>query len=487
MGTRNPNTNWEDDWETVRQSKSKSQDSMISKRQFDAETHRVKIEKQPPNEDWEIDWQSVWEKEHKSRAAYSKNAQPLSSANSTASAVKEFKPKAENRKKKKKHGKIKGLFITVIVLTALYCVAVFSNIPFIAKWRGIYIETAMGTMTHQWLATAFIPRSVIDSVMNSRGNLDKEQESLFSNWEISNLPGAGLSLPWESAQDQFFRIYKEIDKNSFNDYTAKHADSILNSDHYLMIDEAGLKDDGTTIKTVQGDQVLAIDTVNGITIVKVTGDGYVGRLAVVKDPSRVGIGLAKGFGSIGSAMGELVNDNNAVLGINASGFYDPEGKGNGGEAYGLVLSNGKTYTKMVGRNDKVIAFDFKNKLNIGKFKSTKTFRDGVEFKPALVINGEKTVKGSSGWGVQPRSAIGQTSDGEVLMLVVDGRQPGYSIGCTVGDLADIMVRYGAMQACNLDGGSSSIMYYNGREISKPSAANKKIGRRVPNGFMVYKK
>ncbi|MEG2857722.1 MAG: phosphodiester glycosidase family protein, partial [Clostridia bacterium] len=77
--------------------------------------------------------------------------------------------------------------------------------------------------------------------------------------------------------------------------------------------------------------------------------------------------------------------------------------------------------------------------------------------------------------------------GEVLMLIVDGRAPGYSIGCTLGDCADIMERYGAVQACNLDGGSSSIMYYNGREISRPSAANKVKGRAIPNGFMVFKK
>ena len=78
----------------------------------------------------------------------------------------------------------------------------------------------------------------------------------------------------------------------------------------------------------------------------------------------------------------------------------------------------------------------------------------------------------------------QTGDGQVLLLVVDGRQPGYSIGCTMGDLADIMERYGAEQACNLDGGSSSIMYYNGRKITRPSAGDKQNGRRLPNAFVV---
>ena len=95
------------------------------------------------------------------------------------------------------------------------------------------------------------------------------------------------------------------------------------------------------------------------------------------------------------------------------------------------------------------------------------------------------VEGSAGWGVQPRTAIGQTEEGTMLLLVVDGRAPGYSIGCTVGDCAEILGRYGAVQACNLDGGSSSIMVYRGREISRPSAANKTQGRHIPNGIAVY--
>ena len=102
----------------------------------------------------------------------------------------------------------------------------------------------------------------------------------------------------------------------------------------------------------------------------------------------------------------------------------------------------------------------------------------------LVYDGIKAVEGSAGWGISPRSAIGQTKDGQVLLLVVDGRQPGYSIGCTMGDLADIMLRYDAYQACNLDGGSSSIMYYNGRKITKPSSGDKENGRYLPDAFTV---
>ena len=58
--------------------------------------------------------------------------------------------------------------IVIASLTLVYSVLVFSPIPFIAYWRGIWIETAMTTADHQWLATAFIPKGVIDKVMNGK-------------------------------------------------------------------------------------------------------------------------------------------------------------------------------------------------------------------------------------------------------------------------------------------------------------------------------
>ena len=170
---------------------------------------------------------------------------------------------------------------------------------------------------------------------------------------------------------------------------------------------------------------------------------------------------------------------------NASGFYDPGGQGNGGSAQGLVVKDGEKLSSWMGGNgSKAIGFDKKNQLNVETYDAKTVFRDAVEFKPLLVLDGEKVVSGSAGWGIQPRSALGQTDDGQVLLLVVDGRQPGYSIGCTMGDLADVMLRYDAEQAVNLDGGSSSIMYYNGRKITKPSAGDKENGRRLPNAWVV---
>ena len=86
-------------------------------------------------------------------------------------------------------------------------------------------------------------------------------------------------------------------------------------------------------------------------------------------------------------------------------------------------------------------------------------------------------------GLNPRTAIGQRSDGAILMLVIEGRQPN-RLGATMTDLAQIMLDFGAMNACNLDGGSSSMMWYDGRYINNTASV---IGiRPIPTSFLVLK-
>lgn len=435
-----------------------------------------------------VDWDAVWLKEEASLNNGIDNVRPISKDKPMSSPKKKSRIRLVSGSKKKKTRKKKKAFVKTIVLwvvalASIYSILIYSSVPFIAKWRTIYIETAMSTMRYQWLATAFIPWNVIDDVMHDRYLLDEAQAGLASDWD----GGVGFTSQrvWESNKNYFLRVFHEIDESTFNKYI-KNNDAYNKNDR-VVIDKAGLDDDGTDIRTKNGDQVLAIDEEQGILIVKIKGDGYVARLAIIKDPTQVGLGLAENFGSYGSSMERLVKSNDAILGVNASGFQDPNGMGNGGKAYGLVISDGEMYQKKINEGNRVIALDYRNRLNVGKYDSLSSFRDAVEFKPALIINGEKLVRGSAGWGIQPRTVIGQTAKGEVLLLVVDGRAPGYSIGATLGECADIMEDYGAIQACNLDGGSSSIMYYNGREISKPSAANKVKGRAVPNGFLVYPK
>ena len=149
----------------------------------------------------------------------------------------------------------------------------------------------------------------------------------------------------------------------------------------------------------------------------------------------------------------------------------------------MVVSSGRTVIDTLDTKMKVIGMDSGSRLNISETLPAGT-RDAMQFSPALFVNGRQLISGSSGWGLQPRSVIGQTRDGQMLLAVIDGRQPGYSIGITLGDLTDILYEYGAYQACNLDGGSSSVMYYRGRNITRSSAVTPDKGRHIPNAWIV---
>ena len=94
-------------------------------------------------------------------------------------------------------------------------------------------------------------------------------------------------------------------------------------------------------------------------------------------------------------------------------------------------------------------------------------KSAVTFGPIIIINGQPTIRGGDGgWGIQPRTAIGQRKDGIVLFLVVDGRRVD-SIGAGMKDLSEIMIKYGAYNAANLDGGNSSVLVINDKIMNRP--------------------
>ena len=136
-----------------------------------------------------------------------------------------------------------------------------------------------------------------------------------------------------------------------------------------------------------------------------------------------------------------------------------------------------------------MGFDKENRFILGKMSKEEALkmnlRDAIEFGPFLIVNGKRSfVKGNGGWGIAPRSVIGQREDGIVLFLVINGRIP-TSIGADMNDLCDIMEDYGAINAANLDGGASSELIINNKIINKPVAGGKD-GLRYQPVFWVVK-
>ncbi len=391
-----------------------------------------------------------------------------------------------------------------LILAVMYTVCVFSNHPFIEKWRVIYIETAMSTNSHQWLATAFIPHFIIEDVMYEKAEAFAEQEDLASTWDDvpadddeptdivlhdDNIGGDnGSSVDKTAAQiaSDYYTQYWELNSATVRAYMDKKNFTTEEEWESFKFEDM---DWSEGLKTIQGDKVLVWDIPNKMILVGVeNGTDYKAKLCIVKDPAQVDLAKASSLGSRGEIIDNFGNRNGALVAINASGFVDPEGHGSGGVVNGCLVIDGVNYgnTKSAKHSYwKMIGCKYDNRLYISNLyeSNVSDYKWAVEFFPAIVINGECVVRGTYGLGLQPRTAIGQAKDGTFMLLIVDGRQVGYSVGCTMATCADILVEYGAYQAANLDGGSSSIMWYNGRQITRSSSPSG-FGRYLPDAIIV---
>ena len=223
-------------------------------------------------------------------------------------------------------------------------------------------------------------------------------------------------------------------------------------------------------------------------LINISGPGYQGFLVAVYDPSRIHIATTAYLGERGESILTVSERTNALVAMNAGGFYDPDWNSNGALPHGTVISYGQVVSDFydIGYGG-FIGFDNDNKLILGNMSMDEALsmnlRDAIEFGPYLIINGQRSFfKGNGGWGKAPRTAIGQRQDGIVLMVVVNGRLAS-SIGVDMIDLCDIMERYGAYNAANLDGGSSSELVIN-QEIVNTPVASGRLGLRDMSTFWV---
>jgi exopolysaccharide biosynthesis protein len=254
-----------------------------------------------------------------------------------------------------------------------------------------------------------------------------------------------------------------------------------------------------TIQIVQqgNDNLINVVTNHDNTIERYdisNGLKFSGHLLIIKDPTRVKVGYSSKLGTAGELTSQIAQDNGAIAAVNAGGFSDSSSAntkwtGTGGIPTGIIMSNGVVKFNDITNYDKkvdVTAITSKGQLLVGPRSFNNLKRLGVTeavcFGPALVVNGQGTIKsGDGGWGIAPRTAIGQRKDGAIILLVIDGRTT-KSLGASLKDVQNIMLQYGAYNASNLDGGSSTTMYYDGNIINKPCDP---LGERsVPSTFMV---
>lgn len=245
--------------------------------------------------------------------------------------------------------------------------------------------------------------------------------------------------------------------------------------------EADMETDDTELPPVTADP-----TVPDLVIEDVTGATFKGKMMIVKDPTRLFVGTLPQYdGRDGQTLDDLVKNHGAVAGINAGGFEDEQGFGNGGTPIGYVIHDGQIKYGSGGTTGTVVGFDANGKLIVGNMSAARALekgvREGVTFGPVLVANGEPAPVAGTGGGLNPRTAIGQRADGAVLLLVIDGRQS-HSLGASYKDCRDVMMAYGAVNAANLDGGSSTLMIHEGEHVNY--CASLYGSRFLPTAFLV---
>ena len=282
-------------------------------------------------------------------------------------------------------------------------------------------------------------------------------------------------------------------------YSDSYIQKVLQKNQIIEVDEISNPDDislrkyTTTIyRNEYEKEILQKDSDNDLyKLIPISGQKYQGFLVAIYDPSRIHIATTSKLGVAGESILTVVKREKAIIAMNAGGFYDPDWNSNGALPHGTVISYGNIVSDYedAQMGGGFIGFNQDNKLILGNMSKEealkKGYRDAIEFGPYLIVNGKRSfIKGNGGWGIAPRSAIGQRKDGIVLFLVINGRIPS-SIGADMVDLTDIMEQYGAYNAANLDGGSSSELVIDGKIINTPVAGGDN-GLRDMSTFWVVK-
>ena len=331
----------------------------------------------------------------------------------------------------KSFGKVKMWIISVLVALYMIGCSTFLYILYgsFNGFRDWLITTAMSTMNHQYYCKWFYNNEQIKEVLSNNYIDDKGMEtdpSLINHEEV--------------------KVYK-------NEYEKE----ILE------------REEGTLYK-----------------IINFEVNGCKAYLGVVYDASKIKVGYSKWLGRSGQYVYDMAKEQGSVLTINGGGFLDPGHNTKGENPVGITIANSKIITNrtLEGSSFGLIGFNKDNTLVLlhnvtGEEALEMGVRDAVTMAPFLIVNGNPSfTKGNGGWGYAARTAIGQRKDGIVLFLVIDSNAT-RTKGASMKDLVEIMQRYGAVNAANLDGGTSSAMVENGIMINDPIDS---IGRHRTRGI-----
>ncbi|WP_420888808.1 phosphodiester glycosidase family protein [Cohnella candidum] len=234
---------------------------------------------------------------------------------------------------------------------------------------------------------------------------------------------------------------------------------------------------------------LSTHSSNSVDIEQISGSKFKGYIMYVHDPKMIRLVVTNTVGS-GEKVLSMVQRTGAIAGVNGGAFDDPNWEGNGFKPAGIVMSGGQILYRDVDMDTpvNVVGVDRNGMMVSGKYKPADLLSMGVQeavtFQPRFIVNGKGLVKNEAdGWGIAPRTCMAQKKDGTIMFIVIDGRQPGYSLGATLYDVQKILLEKGAVIAANLDGGASTVLVKDNNIIDKPAVKNG--GRYLPTAFLVF--
>lgn len=339
-----------------------------------------------------------------------------------------------------------GTTVGAVVILLVLSILLICHGPSISA-RQLFVTTVLETGQLKFLASVFLSEDEIQAMVNQNSMKPMDED-------------VDLSLIQVAIKNQ--------DANTVNSSTS------------VSISDGSTVSDANNGESAQESTNVPSDPRDGIEILPVSGRTFYGTMMIIEDPSRVSVATTYPWGEYGKNLDVIAKDSGAIAAVNGGLYASYENTG--ARPYGVAVSNGQIQLNQPGswpglymiglNNDNILVIKNLAGMNASQFEAyvkENGIRDAVAFQEEasdknnhfvqLIINGEARELNGMGSGLNPRTAIGQRADGAILLLVTDGRGASGHLGASASDLISVMMEYGAVNAANLDGGSSSCMYY----------------------------
>ena len=344
----------------------------------------------------------------------------------------------KKQKNKLKNNK-KIMKTTILFIFLDICAAICFFIMY-GPWnyvRNLYVTTAMQTRSHKYLANVFYTNEEIEEIMNN---------------------------------NYFIGVDEEVNLN-----------------HIVINTEEKVK-----YKDEYEEELLTRDPGNDLyKVINVKVGNAKGYLIAIYDPTKVKLLRTKRFnvGTIGERVIDMCKRYKGSVCINGGWFAN--GLDNGSDVpLGYVIDDGEIlwpkkndYSSTKGN---IIGITNDGKLTLmsnatGPEAINAGVKYGIEFGPFLIVNGKSAKIVGMPYGVANKCIIAQRQDGVMMFLVTEGES--YIDGASLKDVVEVLEKYGAYNAANLDGGQSTSLVINNKLHNTPNhLAKKQGGRYVVTGW-----